>query len=139
MAFFRFRKPTAPAARPDVLFPADRKRRHAHAAWLIAAALTLAQPACAQQAGPYAYQNITTGTTTTLKSTVGNLHTVCVNTIVSSATITIYDNTAASGTKIGTITLPSTALPGCQLYDVAFWTGLTVVTSGATDITVAFH
>lgn len=105
---------------------------------LIASALFAAAPATAQQQA-YAYQNISTDTTTALKSGPGYLHTVCVNTPVATGTITIYDNTAASGTKIGTIT-SFTSLPGCFTYDVAFWTGLTIVTAtAAPDITVAFR
>jgi hypothetical protein len=89
----------------------------------------------------FAYQNITTATTTTVKSGNGTLHAIVVNTNVASATIKIYDNTAASGTVIGTITLPSTitgADPFEILYDAAFSLGLTIVTSGATDLTVLY-
>lgn len=89
---------------------------------------------------PWARTSITTGATTTIKTGPGVLHGVTVNTLVASATITIYDNTAGSGTKIATITLPSTitaATPFEINYDVGFATGLTIVTSGATDITVA--
>jgi hypothetical protein len=96
-------------------------------------------PAAAQQPEVYAYQNITTDTTTTLKSTRGYLHTVCINTPAAGGTATIYDNTAASGTKIGTIT-SFASVPGCFIYDVAFWTGLTIVTAtAAPDITVTFR
>ncbi len=88
--------------------------------------------------GGNTYTNITTATTTTIKSGAGVLHTVCVNalgTVASSATI--YDNTAGSGTKIAT--LNTLALLGCQTYDVTFATGLTIVTTGtvAPDITVS--
>lgn len=88
-----------------------------------------------------AYKNITTATTTVVKGTNGLLHSITVNTEVASATITVYDNTAASGTKIATITLPSTITginPFTLVLDVGFTTGLTVVTSGATDLTVAY-
>jgi hypothetical protein len=109
--------------------------------WRFAAALILGLvgQAAAQQPLVYAYQNITTGTTMTLKSVPGYLHTVFVNTPAATGTITIYDNTAASGTKIGTITSYAST-PGCFTYDVAFWTGLTVVTATATaDVTVSFR
>jgi hypothetical protein len=56
--------------------------------------------------------------------------------------IAIYDNTAGSGTLIGTITQPA-ALLASQVdlaYDVKFSTGLTIVTSGASqDITVSYR
>ncbi len=95
-------------------------------------------PAAAQQ-GLFAYKNITTDATTTLKSGPGYLHTVCVNTPAATGTITIFDNTTNSGTKIGTIT-SFASVGGCFTYDVAFWTGLTVVTATATpDVTVSFR
>jgi hypothetical protein len=88
------------------------------------------------------FNNITTATTTTVKSGKGILHKLIFNTYVASATVTIYDNTAASGTKIGTLTLPSTITsdtPICLPYDLQFSTGLTLVTSAATDITVIYR
>jgi len=90
----------------------------------------------------HSYSNITTATTTTVKSGAGTFHAITVNTAVASATLTIYDNTAASGTKIGTITLPSTITgvdPFILPYDIAFATGLTIVTSGSTDVTVSYR
>jgi hypothetical protein len=108
---------------------------------LTAAVLWLAAlgAALAQQPLVFAYQNITTDATTTLKTGPGYLHTVCVNTPAATGTITIYDNTAASGTKIGTITSYAST-PRCFTYDVAFWIGLTIVTAtAAPDITVTFR
>lgn len=84
---------------------------------------------------PFGYQNITTGTTTTVKSGVGILKSVTVNTTAAGA-ITIYDNTAGSGTKIGT--LKSSVVEGTYDYNVAFGTGLTIVTAAASDITVSY-
>lgn len=84
------------------------------------------------------FSNITTSTTTTAKSGAGVLHTVCVNTLGTVASlIVVYDNTAGSGTKIASIN--SLAFLGCQTYDVAFATGLTVVTTGAPDVTVSYR
>lgn len=91
------------------------------------------------QAEAYAYQNITGDTTTTLKTKPGYLHTITLNAPTATEVITIYDNTAGSGTKIGTITIPASPQPVTLVYDVAFWTGLTIVTATATsDITVSF-
>lgn len=88
----------------------------------------------------YSYANILTATTTTVKSGAGVLHSVCLNTINSTSTAQIYDNTAGSGTKIGLITQPSGALPNCLIYDVAFATGLTIVTTtGTPDYTVSYR
>ena len=87
----------------------------------------------------WAYRNITADATTVLKTGPGYLHTVCVNTPAATATITVYDNTAASGTKISTIT-SFASVSGCFTYDAAFWTGLTIVTAtAAPDITVTFR
>ncbi len=52
--------------------------------------------------------------------------------------MTIYDNTAASGTVIAVMT---SALQTSQTFDVAFATGCTIVTSGGTaaDLTVVWR
>lgn len=80
-------------------------------------------------------------TTTVVKTGQGILHTITINKPVASSVITIYDNTAASGTKIGTITLPGTLLGDAftLVYDATFATGLTITTAtGASDITVTY-
>lgn len=90
--------------------------------------------------GGNSFSNITTATTTTVKSGAGVLHTICVNSLGTVAsTAIVYDNTAGSGTKIAT--LNTLALLGCQTYDVAFSTGLTIVSTGtiAPDITVSYR
>jgi hypothetical protein len=82
------------------------------------------------------YTHISTATTTTVKSGIGFLHELDVNTCVSGATVTVYDNTSAVAPVISVITCPaSTAGMSPMLHDIAFATGLTVVTSGATDVT----
>lgn len=90
----------------------------------------------------YSPTNITTLTTTVVKSGAGVLHTVTINTPAATGVITIYNNTAGSGTKIGTITQPATLLssgPVTLTFDVAFSTGLTIVTAtAAQDITVSW-
>lgn len=83
----------------------------------------------------YTYNNITSATTTTVRSGAGVLHSITVNTTAAGA-ITIYDNTAASGTKIGT--LKSSVAENTYTFDVAFGTGLTIVTAAASDITVSY-
>ena len=84
--------------------------------------------------------NITSATTTTIKSGSGTLVRIVNNKKVANGVITIYDNTAASGTKIGTITNPATLLDSAQTYEygVGFTTGLTIVTSAAEDLTVVW-
>lgn len=85
------------------------------------------------------YSNLTTNATTTLKSGKGTLKSVTINTKgASSNVVTLYDNTAASGTKIATI--DTTQNVGTLGYDIQFSTGLTAVmgTGTAADITVSF-
>jgi len=82
------------------------------------------------------YTNITTAATTVVKSGAGFLHSITVNTDAA-GTITIYDNTAGSGTKIGTI--KSSAGVNSYFYDVSFATGLTIVTAAANDLTIAYR
>ncbi len=87
-----------------------------------------------------AYRNLTATGTIVLKSGAGVLHTVTINSLGTVASVvTLYDNTAASGAKIGTIN--SLTLGGSMVYDVAFNTGLTVATTGvvAPDITVSYR
>lgn len=98
------------------------------------------------------FLNIVGNATTTIKSGSGRLHSFTINDNTTNGTITIYDNTAASGTKIGTFQIgsPSGGLLsssgqqgpiiigplGCE-----FSTGLTVVTSGSSNnnITVLYQ
>lgn len=89
----------------------------------------------------FSYQNIVLAapTTTTVKSGVGFLHSIVFNKPASTGTVTIYDNTAGSGTLIGTIT-SGDALPRTLVYNCSFTTGLTLVTAtAAQDITVIYR
>lgn len=85
---------------------------------------------------PFSYTNISAGATTVVKSGAGVLHSITVNTTAAGA-ITVYDNTAASGTKIATIAA-SPVIGSTFIYDVSFGTGLTIVTAAASDITVSY-
>jgi len=90
----------------------------------------------------FSYANILTATTTTVKSGAGFLHVITFNKPVASEVWTIYDNTAGSGTIIGTITLPATLLnqgPMTAVYDVSFSVGLTIVSGSTTDGTVSYR
>ncbi len=90
----------------------------------------------------YSFVNITTATTTVVKSGAGFLHLIVVNKHVATGIITIYDNTAGSGTLIGTITVGAALLtdpPVTSVYDVSFSTGLTIVTSQAENLTVSYR
>lgn len=82
----------------------------------------------------WTYKNLVGAATTVVKSGAGIFHGFCINTV--GTTIVFFDNTAGSGTKIGSWT--STAI-GCYLMDVQYTTGLTAVTVGTSDITVMFQ
>jgi hypothetical protein len=83
----------------------------------------------------FEYRNISTATTTVLATGGGILHSLTIN-ATAAGTITIYDNTAASGTKIATIA--ASAAGPLFVFDVRFRTGLTVVTAAASDLTVTY-
>ena len=85
--------------------------------------------------------NIVSATTTTVKSGAGFVHAITFNKFVASEIYTVYDNTAGSGTKIGTLTAPATLLHNhfVWLLDVAFSTGLTIVSGQASDATIAYR
>lgn len=97
------------------------------------------------------YANITGNMTSVVKSGSGKLHSVIINNNKCGGTITIYDNTAASGVKIGTLDagspsgglLSTSGVPGANgvPFGVNFNTGLTVVTSGSNlnDVTVLYE
>lgn len=84
----------------------------------------------------FTFANIATATTTVVKTGAGFFHLMVINTTAAGA-ITIYDNTAGSGTKIATF--PISAITATYLYDVTFGTGLTIVTAGASDLTISFR
>lgn len=79
---------------------------------------------------------IATATTTTVKSGAGTLHAVIVGETAAGA-ITIYDNTAASGTIIGV--LKASIAEGDYLFDADFSVGLTIVTAAASKLTVTYN
>lgn len=88
--------------------------------------------------GGYNRTNITTGTTTLVKTGPGVLHAIAINKLVASATIE-YDDAVTNTNSMGIITLPGTITalaPFSMTLDAAFATGLSITTSGATDVTV---
>lgn len=80
------------------------------------------------------WRNLTSGTNV-VKETSGFLRRLVINKGFT-GTITIYDNTAASGDKIATITDPAVGQNFNFFCD--FNTGLTVVLSTTGDVTVSF-
>jgi hypothetical protein len=89
------------------------------------------------------YKNVAAANTYILKYGPGLLHCITLNDVNTSdaGTLTIYDNIAASDTKIATISIPKneTAFPVTLFYDVPFQIGLTIVTSQANNITICYE
>lgn len=77
------------------------------------------------QAGANAGANIKTG--------AGILHSITLNTAIAAATITVYNNTTATGAIIAVIS--AATFQGTLIYDLAFSVGLSYITVGALDVT----
>lgn len=87
----------------------------------------------------YTYANITTTTTTLVKSGAGFLHSITFNKPVATGTVKIDDALTDTTPVIGTITTPASPMPVTVFYDIEFTTGLTIVTgTAAQDITVSY-
>lgn len=82
-----------------------------------------------------AFKNVTASKTMYISTSAGVLHAVVLNT--NGGTVDIYDNRAATGTKVGQIA--SDAPEGQFVYDVAYSNGLTVVTGATVDCTVVYR
>lgn len=106
----------------------------------ILASAQVGMSSVATPTGAYSYSRISTNATTVVKSGYGTLHSITVNSVGGSpSTITVYDNTAASGTIIAVI--DGDIGVNSYIYDIAFNTGLTVVTNSTTtfaDLTVSY-
>lgn len=79
--------------------------------------------------------HINTATTTAVKAGKGLLSKFIVGSGVAAATATIYDSLTGTGTVLGVI--DCAAAREIDL-DIVFGTGLTIVTSGTADITIAY-
>jgi len=91
----------------------------------------------------YNFTNITTQTTTIISPQGSKLIKVIINTPAALGVITIYNNKAGSGAKLGTITNGASITPNgggvVMEYGVTMQNGITVVTSGANqDITIVW-
>ncbi len=80
------------------------------------------------------YKNLTGAATTVCKYGAGTLHRICNN--AGAGTMTIYDNTAASGTKIAVIAFTNNL---DHEYHCPFFTGLTIVTTGTSQDSTAVY
>jgi hypothetical protein len=89
----------------------------------------------------YNYTHMTSATTTLVKTGPGVLHAIVVNTGVASATIEFDDALTHTSPVIGIITCQASTVgqPVSCVYDVSFTTGLSITTSGATDITIVWR
>jgi hypothetical protein len=83
----------------------------------------------------YLFLNVASATTTTIENAIF-LHAIVINTTAAGG-ITIYDNTEASGTKVGT--LKASVVEGTYTYNCLLGTGLTIVTAAASDITIIYR
>lgn len=82
---------------------------------------------------------ITSKTTTLIKSGAGVIGDITINKSGSTDTITVYDALTATGTPIATITSPTVGMRFCELY--RFTVGCCVVTGGTTagNYTVSYQ
>lgn len=87
------------------------------------------------------FTNILTATTTVVIARSANLRRIVFNKKVANGVVTVYDNaSAASGTKVGTITNPAVLLDSSDVleYNVFCQNGIVVVTSSTDDVTVVW-
>ena len=85
------------------------------------------------------YTNITTQTTTLVKTGAGILHSITFNNPVATGTCEFDDALTHTSPVIGTVTTPTGPFPVTLIYDIAFSTGLSITTgTAAQDITVAW-
>ena len=85
----------------------------------------------------YSYAHISTSTTTILATVAGHLlGRVCVNKAGTTGSVTVDD--AATATTPAVAILDSTVV-GCRDYDDQLLHGLTIVTTGAPDVTVSWR
>ena len=88
-----------------------------------------------QQEG-YSFLNMSTTVSTLIKSGNGILHAIVVNT-GAAGIVTVYDNTAGSGTKIAT--LKSGVAEGTYTFDLKFDNGLYVIPAAAVNVTYIYR
>lgn len=86
--------------------------------------------------GPLSSTYISTATTTTIKSGRGNLAKITITETAAGA-ITVYDNTAGSGTVLAAF--KASVVEGTYTFECRFQTGLTIVTAGASKLTVTWE
>ena len=90
----------------------------------------------------YSWTNIATQDEFNVKQSAGYLKRIVMNTPLASGVVAVYNNGSGASISMATITNPATLLSDTSIgidYDLAFDSGLTIVTSGANqDITVVY-
>jgi hypothetical protein len=96
---------------------------------------TFPGPSVGSPPGEATYAHLNTAVGTLLKTGIGSLRGITVNTGSAGSTLTLYDGTSAAGTVIAAI---STATPFNPRYGIQFTTGLFAVVAGTPDVTVCY-
>lgn len=112
-------------------------------AWKVdGSAVTQPVSSGASATGGYSYLNIAAGqATTVVKASAGTLHSIILNSAATAANTTvIYDHASGVGTVIGRPAVTTATVPTTLLYDIAFATGLTIITAtqNGGDMTVCY-
>jgi hypothetical protein len=85
-------------------------------------------------------RRVTTATTAVLKYGLGQLHRIVINDPTTGTLMTIYDNTAGSGTIIAIVNLGTKAVSPVSIeYNLPFNNGLTIVSTGTWDATIVYE
>lgn len=82
------------------------------------------------------HKYISSATTTVCKTGSGQLKRITISETAAGA-ITVYDNTAGSGTVIAAF--KASVVEQTYEFQIPFYTGLTVVTAGASKLNVVFE
>jgi hypothetical protein len=84
------------------------------------------------------YKNITSNASTQVKTGSGFLHSITTNNAGSTETLTVYDNSSCTAPAIATT---GTVTAGTLTYDVQFFTGLCITSTGTTagNFTVSYQ
>lgn len=85
------------------------------------------------------FLRINAAATNVLRTGSGTLKRICLNTGANGSSITLYDNTAASGTIIAVISAIASTAFNCSDYDLILNNGLTAVTVGNADWTAVWE
>lgn len=96
----------------------------------------------AAAAGGYSYVHIAAGqATTVIKASAGTLHSIVLNSAALATNVTtVYDNPSVAGTVIAIPNVVAATVPSTLIFDIAFATGLTIITTTANggDMTVCY-